>query len=574
MSALDPSLASSATRDLQAAGRTDSIDVELDDAGLIAAYRDGNLAAYGELARRHQIALFRLLLGLLGDEDLAEQACEQTFVIANRRLDELDEPARFYRWLLAIAREVSQEFLPDEGNTVELPSELPSSPAPRERLRHEIQAALRSLDPDHRLALILVEMREAASDEVAAALGVELGEVPAIVDAAREAFKAALARREGGTVPDQSSENRDALTPGTVIADRYRVESLLGAGGMGAVYLATTVDEGEEVAVKTMLPGRDLSSRAVRRFEREAEMIERLTSDRFVKLLDHGQTADDLRYLVMEYLAGRSLADCAHDEAPLAPPRALAIVADLLDGLIHAHGHGVVHRDLKPDNVMLVRDDRDDERPKILDLGLAKMFETSSDDISADETHLTRQGAVFGTPAYMAPEQALGKEVDARADLYAITVILFELLTGRLPFSGRNPSALLVKHVSQAPPSLASVAPHLADADELQALIDAGLAKQPDERIADARIFLDRIEGLALDKLATRSIIGTVSLPEIEEPSAAMYSQSPDPSSEPPAAEAARDSTDARRRDPLVLGAWVFVALLAVALGVAIYALS
>ena len=141
----------------------------VDDAALITDYLDGNLAAYGELARRYQIPLFRLLLGLLADEDLAEQACEEVFIVANRRLDQLDEPSRFYRWLLAIAREVSRDILDSRADVeATLP---PEQQAPREQIKHEVHAALQQLDPDLRLALVLVEFRRASPDEVAAALG-------------------------------------------------------------------------------------------------------------------------------------------------------------------------------------------------------------------------------------------------------------------------------------------------------------------------------------------------------------------------------------------------------------------
>ena len=524
------SLATHATMKLDAAA-SDSDELSLDDAELVAAYRAGNLAAYGELARRHQIPLFRLLLGLLANEDLAELACEQVFVVANRRLEELDQPERFYHWLLPIAREVSTEFLAREeapGGTQSI-----HTAAPREQLKREVHAVLQALAPDHRLALVLVEFRNAEHDEVAAALGCELDEVPEIVEAARKAFVAALGARESGTLVDGSiafdgSDEIQRLDAGTVVAGRYRIEALLGAGGMGAVYRAQTLDEGVEVALKTMLPGRSASEEARRRFEREAEAIGRLDHANFVKILDHGQTPEALRYLVMEYLRGRSLADLIYAERLVDPARALGLVRELLEGLEHAHGEGVVHRDLKPDNVMLVpKEEAQDpsgessgEQPKILDLGLAKLLQEDDEAGFAEEqTRLTRQGMVFGTPAYMAPEQALGQDIDARVDLYAVTVLLYELLTGQLPFSASNPSALLVKHVSQPPPRLATVAVHLAGHEGLQHLIDGGLAKQPEARIPSARAYLEQIDALLrrpLPKLDLSDSPQTLPLPAAE----------------------------------------------------------
>ena len=163
-------------------------------------------------------------------------------------------------------------------------------------------------------------------------------------------------------------------------------------------------------------------------------------------------------------------------------------MAEVLRGLVHAHGVGVIHRDLKPENVFVV--DGEGERVKLLDLGLAKLV---LDEEGHTRTALTERGMVFGTPSYMSPEQALGEEVDHRADLYAVAVMLFQLLTGRLPFESMSAAAVLVMHVSSPPPSLAEFAPHLADSP-LQGLLDRGLAKRREDRHADAAQFLVALE--------------------------------------------------------------------------------
>jgi serine/threonine-protein kinase len=466
-------------------------ELGLDDAGLLAEYLGGNPAAYGELVRRHQIAIFRLLLGLLADEDLAEEACESVFVVAERRLADLPAAAAFYQWLLGIAREVSRGF--NERAQAEEKT-APAAVEPRERLKREIHAVLQQLGPDQRLVLVLVELRGAPDADVAAALGCAREEVPALVAEARSEFARILAARSVATTEPGASAARPVATAprlreGDVVEGRYRVLRVLAEGGMGVVHVAERLADGAEVALKTMLPPLVTDEVSLARFGREIAAIERIDHENFVRVLDHGRSGES-PFLVMELLQGRSLGDLLREGARFAAPRALAIAAAILRGLVHAHGVGVVHRDLKPDNVFLVDPGGPDERVKVLDLGLAKLV---VDEQGRSYPTLTERGVVFGTPAYMSPEQALGEEVDARADLYAVAVLLFELLAGRLPFESASPAAVLVMHVSSPPPTLAEVAPALA-ASELQPLLDRGLAKRPEDRHADAAAFLAALE--------------------------------------------------------------------------------
>lgn len=466
-------------------------ELGLDDAGLIAAYLGGNPAAYGELVRRHQIAIFRLLLGLLANEDLAEEGCEKVFMLAERRLAGLADGNAFYQWLLAIAREVSSKL--DERSALD-ETAAPETVDPRERLKREIHAVLQRLAPDQRLVLVLVELRGASDEDVAAALGCAREEVPDLVTAARAAFAQILgARAATSTRPGEGGGERPALTPrlreGDSVADRYRIKRLIAEGGMGAVYVAERLGDGEEVALKTVLPGLVTDDDSLRRFGREIEAIERIDHENFVQVLDHGRSGE-FPFLVMELLHGRSLAGLLREEESVAPARALALMGGVLRGLVHAHTVGVIHRDLKPENVYVVASVADHERVKVLDLGLAKLV------LDADghsRTALTERGMVFGTPSYMSPEQALGEEVDARADLYAVAVMLFQLLTGRLPFESMSAAAVLVMHVSSPPPTLAEFAPQL-EGSPLQALLDRGLAKRREDRYADAAEFLAALE--------------------------------------------------------------------------------
>ncbi len=463
-------------------------ELGLDDAGLIAAYQAGNPAAYGELVRRHQIPLYRLLLGLLADEDIAEEACEMVFVVAERRLAELVNPNGYYQWLLAIAREISGKF---NERTAHAATLAPTTADPRDQVKREIHAVLQQLAPDLRLVLVLVELRGAPDEDVAAALGCSVADVPALVDAARAEFARVLGSRAqtASLVTPRAANTSPHLKVGELVADRYRITAWLADGGMGSVYRAERVDDGLAVALKTVLPSLVRNESTIRRFDREIEAIERISHENFVKVLDHGRSGE-MPFFVMEFLQGCPLSDLLTPHQPLAPARALLLISEVLRGLGHAHNVGVVHRDLKLANVFVLDPGGSQERVKILDLGLAKLVQ---DDEDTAKTMLTEQGMIFGTPAYMAPEQALGEEAGPRADLYAVAVMLQQLLSGRLPFESANPAALLVMQVSSVPPPLVETAPHLADT-ELPAVLERGLAKSPDDRFATAAEFCERLE--------------------------------------------------------------------------------
>lgn len=468
-----------------------------DDAGLISEYLGGHQAAYGELVRRHQIALFRLLLGLLADEDLAEEACQEVFILAERRLAELDDRGAYYHWLLSLAREVSAKF---NERRASVDTTQPLSADPRDRLRHEIHAVLQQLSPDLRLVLVLVELRGAPDLDVAAALGCPPAEVPSMVAEARAEFERILGARAGPPTPDRtdprpSHHSAPRLSPDQRLGP-YTILRPIAEGGMGAVYLAEDDRSGARVALKTVLPGLVRDDLSLRRFQREVEAIKRSAHENFVQILDHGRQGE-IPYIVMELLEGCTIEQIFVRGRPFDPTRALALIRGVLRGLIHAHSAGVIHRDLKLANVFVLDPGGEAERIKILDLGLAKILQ---DDEAVAATMLTEQGMIFGTPATMAPEQALGEEVDHRADLYAVAVMLFQLLAGRLPFESASASALLVMHVSSPPPPLAELAPHLAGSG-LPELVERGLAKARDDRFQSAAELL-----AALDRCALRPL--------------------------------------------------------------------
>jgi serine/threonine-protein kinase len=277
------------------------------------------------------------------------------------------------------------------------------------------------------------------------------------------------------------------LPVGAVIAEKYTIRALLGAGGMGQVYEVEAKD-GARYAMKAPLPEAASDAVASKRFAREANALQLVDHPNLVRAVD--QIVEQGRlYLVLELARGPSLGDELKHGA-LAPRRALVIARQVLDGLEHAHAQGLVHRDLKPDNLVLTRagePGREFERVKILDFGLVKLLDAAAAAIGGDV--LTRTGITFGTPMYMAPEQALGRKVDGRADLYALGVILFEMLTGTTPFSGTEPAQLLRAHVGTPPPRLAACAagaPWLTPA--VEALVGGALVKKPEDRFASATV--------------------------------------------------------------------------------------
>lgn len=272
------------------------------------------------------------------------------------------------------------------------------------------------------------------------------------------------------------------MNPGDLIAGRYRVCGVLGHGGMGAVYEVED-DRGQRHAMKAALPDLDDGGEAARRLAREANALQLLEHPNIVAATELVVEGGRL-YLVIELVRGEALSAIVARGA-LAPRRALVLVRQLLDAVDHAHARGLVHRDLKPDNaiVMLAGDPANPyERLKVLDFGLVKLLDDAAALLGGSK--LTRTGMAFGTPAYMAPESALGRGVDHRVDLYAVGVMLFELLTGRLPFELTDPLALLKAHVGTPAPRLADVG--FAAPPALEALLAGALGKRPADRFASA----------------------------------------------------------------------------------------
>ncbi|HSK58913.1 MAG TPA: Stk1 family PASTA domain-containing Ser/Thr kinase [Actinomycetospora sp.] len=268
------------------------------------------------------------------------------------------------------------------------------------------------------------------------------------------------------------------MTQATVVAGRYQLGPALGRGGMADVHAGHDVRLGREVAIKVLRAdlARDPSFRL--RFEREAQNVAALNHPGIVAVYDTGEVAGeqvDLPFIVMEYVSGSTLRDLLRVHGPMPPARACAVMADVCGALGFSHEHGVVHRDVKPANIMITPG----EVVKVMDFGIARALTETGPGLTGD--------MVIGTAQYLSPEQGLGQEVDARADVYAAGCVLFELLTGEPPFSGDSPVAIVYQHVREDPPLVAVLAPAGVDVPgELEAVVRRAMAKNPDNRYATA----------------------------------------------------------------------------------------
>ena len=274
------------------------------------------------------------------------------------------------------------------------------------------------------------------------------------------------------------SADDDPLIAST-LADRYVIEQLLAEGGMGRVYAARHRNLSRRFAVKVMFGEFSLDPKMAVRFAHEAEAASRLDHPNLIGVVDFGEDDHGLLYLVMDLASGRSLGEILRDEGRLEPARAARITRQLAEGLHHAHGRGLIHRDFKPDNVMIGLSDDGVETVRIVDFGIAKFDDSSG-------ARVTTDGTVIGTPQYMAPEQATNAGVDHRTDLYALGVVLYEMLAGVLPFDG-NAVAIARQHIAVDPPPIAVRVPGLTVDPLLEDLALRLMAKDPEHRPASGR---------------------------------------------------------------------------------------
>ncbi|HVH45337.1 MAG TPA: serine/threonine-protein kinase [Labilithrix sp.] len=318
--------------------------------------------------------------------------------------------------------------------------------------------------------------------------------VPTMVDASLDAGDGSTSKvtMDGITLhsggPSSSQQRIVVGYLGKTLEDRYVVESLIGEGGMGSVYLGRHKLIDKRVAIKVLRSDLVANQEMSGRFLNEAKAASSIVSPHIVDISDYGRLPDNTAFFVMEYLDGTSLSSVIASCGMVPVVRLLHIAKQIARGLAAAHARGVVHRDLKPDNVMLITRGEDTDFVKILDFGIAK--------VGGETARLTRAGSVFGTPHYMSPEQAAGLPVDPRTDIYALGVMLYEMACGIVPFDSDNFAGILTQHMYKAPPPLRSLAPPDVPVG-LDAIVAKALSKKKELRyqtMAELALDLEKVE--------------------------------------------------------------------------------
>ena len=280
--------------------------------------------------------------------------------------------------------------------------------------------------------------------------------------------------------PAKSEPTAADIAPGAVLAEKYRLDEMIGSGNFGAVYRARHLDLDYDVAVKILLPSVTASEESTKRFRQEGVAACRVRHPNAVAVMDSGVTEGGVAYLVMELLEGTTLVDEMKRRGRIPPERCLEILKPVCEVLAVAHDAGLVHRDIKPENIFLNVTPRGEEI-KVLDFGIAKLVGES-----VAQDNLTAEGWILGTPAYIAPERVNAEDYDGRSDVYGLGILLFEMLAGRRPFQTmrQDPMGLLMMHVNAEPPALRSIVPELSA--ELEHVVASAIRKKPAER-PDAR---------------------------------------------------------------------------------------
>jgi len=287
---------------------------------------------------------------------------------------------------------------------------------------------------------------------------------------------------------------------GQDIAGQFRIIERIGSGGMGAVYKAEQPDMNRFVAIKILHPKYVSRPDLVARFRREARAMSHLSHPNTARVFLYGQLEDNSCYIVMEHLAGMNLAQHVKAHGPFEVSRAINIMIQVCGALEEAHRAGIVHRDLKPENIFLSTQGGIEDYPKVLDFGLAKVSER---EMRPGSLILTQEGMVFGTPEFMSPEQAQGKTLDARSDIYSLASILFEMLTGKLPFEAKQPMDFIAHHIQTPPAHLAERLPTREFPAGLDDVIQHCLAKRPEDRPASSNDFAMMLKEVMQGKVMT-----------------------------------------------------------------------
>lgn len=273
---------------------------------------------------------------------------------------------------------------------------------------------------------------------------------------------------------------------GMVIQDRYRIESLVAKGSMGVIYKATQQSIGRDVAIKVMHGYLVSDEESMKRYHKEAKAASRLNHPNITTVYDFGVLASGQPYIVMDLLQGKALSDILQQRGQLTPNQTMMVMNQVCQALTEAHARGVVHRDIKPENIVIEElPDGRNIHIKVVDFGIATFAAEGEDTIGK----ITKTGTVCGSPFYMSPEQCDGGKVDKRSDLYSLGIVLFECLTGKVPFDSKDIYQVLTMQVKDPPPRLKKIRPDLQFSDEIELVVNKALAKEPDARYQTAQEF-------------------------------------------------------------------------------------
>jgi serine/threonine protein kinase len=347
--------------------------------------------------------------------------------------------------------------------------------------------------------------------------------------------------------------------PGSILAGRYKVTGRLGGGSMGQIYRATQQPGGREVAIKVLSSEVDGNAERFRkRFVREAAVVARLNHPNVVAVYDYGETDNGDVFMAMEHIPGAPLSEVMRTLGPLPVSRALAISIQVARALRKAHNHGVVHRDLKPANIMVRPDEDGFDFVKVLDFGLLKLFSPDHGEVEGAFTDeaLTTAGSLMGTPGYMAPEQAVGEAIDSRADIYSFGVMMFQMLTGRLPFEDEGLVELVTAQVLKPVPTIREVAPEVVVPDHLEQIVRRCLDRHRNLRyqtVDELLVDLKRVWRLETDESYGTETFSIPSLPVLVDLDGATAEPEERPFAEP--------STLLVEPPVASRGPWVYLAL-------------
>jgi len=303
------------------------------------------------------------------------------------------------------------------------------------------------------------------------------------------------------------------MQSGRVLGGRYKLERCIGSGGMGEIYSARRMHIGDTVAVKVLRADVVENEKSRQRFYREARAAAMLHHPNAVVIHDFGEDDDGTAYIVMELLVGRSLRQLLIDEGSINALRAYGIIRQACAALDAGHRNGIVHRDIKPDNIVLLDSNDGADHVKILDFGIAKVLDKALDTHSMEQ-RLTNVGAIIGTPHYMAPEQCQGEEADARSDIYSVGVVLYELLTGVAPFLAKTPTGVAIKHVTEKPRPLRELNPNIPE--PVERVVLRALEKDPNARPQTGLELAREFETALADEAGTLRLRTSGEQPEID----------------------------------------------------------